>query len=171
MPAIDPVTGVPILGTQSPEERLRDYLTTLQTEKALIVDGVHDWVVSMVYAITNDDAMRAAEAQETGTPANPPITLTVQSMLANSGPVCRKCSMPYGAVAAQPCPNMTFEEYMASLPEDVREAVLAKLAEQDSDEPFTVEADGTVRTITTDGGVELTITEDTLPFPRQESVE
>jgi hypothetical protein len=178
MAGIDPQTGVPLLGTLSAQEQMEQHIASVIAEKSQLEDGDHDWVVGMTYALSEADAQRAAEAAARGETCTPPIRLAAQVMIHNTGSICRKCAMPYLQVADLPCPNMTFEEYLASLDPAIREQVIERLQSGDVPEgPITIdEESGDVtpvgesrdesRVLVTDSGAEIVVTEDRLPFPQ-----
>lgn len=128
MPIIGP-EGVPILGTKSPQEQVADHLALLADEKMNMPEDAHDWVVIVQYMLTFEEADRAGTAEVTGIPAQPPIALMPKKMRGVVGPVCGKCNQLWTYVHDVPCPGMPMDEYIASLDEDVRDEVIARLQE------------------------------------------
>lgn len=129
MPLIDR-HGLPILGTKSPQEQMHELVQTLRDEKANLEADDHDWQVIVAYALTFDEAERAGKAFITGIEADPPVALGPHAMINPIGPICHRCEQHWALVNDLPCPGVNFGEYVASLPEEERAAVLRALDEK-----------------------------------------
>lgn len=131
----DPMTGVPILGSvtdplEEARKRQAEHNAHLLAEKQSLGPDDHDWVVLIAYALTEVDAGRAALADDTGIAADPPIPVTAETMRNHRGPLCVRCDQSYQAVWMSPCPGMPFAQYLAQLPDEIRQEVIARLEAQ-----------------------------------------
>jgi hypothetical protein len=127
----DKETGVPILGTVDPAAAARDALRALADEKRNLAPDDHNWVVIIQYAISEVNAGHIMRLKTEGTPVPPPgVPVVNETMIADSMPTCLRCMQTYDIVADQPCPGMTFEQYIESLDPETRESVLDNLRAQ-----------------------------------------
>ncbi len=147
---IDKQTGLPIIGGVDPALRYSDerVAATLAEKQSLAKDD-HDWIVLIGYSLTGVDAERAVIAKITGIHADPPIIIRAETMRDDVGPLCARCNQMYEIVQAMPCPGMSFDDYLAGLPEGVREKVIERLKAGDQ---FNVEdvVDPTAITVAAD---------------------
>lgn len=126
----DPSTGLPILGARDPRQEALDKFAQIAAEKQNLAVDDHDWVLIIKYNCTENDAARVVTFKQTNIPPNPPILITPETMRADSLPTCLRCEQTYDVVADQPCPGMTFEEYMMRLDDASRDEVLNRLRQQ-----------------------------------------
>lgn len=167
---ITDANGLPILGAVNPQQaalqQMQEKVAVLMAEKTALQPDDHDWAMLIQYAITEDDAARVHVFKTTGKPADPPVMLNNATMREDIGPICVKCQEPYLSASMSPCPGMPFHEYLASLPDEVREEVIRKLQSGEVGEGLIeVDADGIREVETPEVGTPAREPSSTLPMP------